>query len=216
MKTVLMAHSKGGVGKSTLAGILLEAWEGTGLVGAVETDRQESFQRRIDRLKEERGFAQPDQPILQITDTRGELGARAHAADLIVIPVGPTEDELQVTVSFLESFGAEDRKRVALVPIRFHLAGRSLIRQHKEALDYIHAMVDQFELAAVLPWITYRPLVQEFSQVFPTNPFHAVPEAHQSNPSFERMLEEFREFANGVAFLLQLPELELSEAEAVA
>lgn len=208
VKDIVIAHSKGGSGKSTLAGILLEAFEQTGLVDGLDLDPQGSFRRRIEAMVE-RGFQRPDSPALRIVDTRGELGARALDADLVLVPIGPTEDEIQVSADFLRTLPEESRKRVMLAPIRFQLVGRSLIREHHDALQYARGMADALQLAGVLPWITYRPLLQKLGQTWPENPFLKAPKGYERSKSFRTMIEECRDLANGLAYVLDMPELEV-------
>ena len=138
MKTILVASSKGGVGKTTIASHLAaqSALAGKRTV-LVDADPQRSSTRwaekragldsavlPIDGTKAERGWhhALPDNTQVVIVD--GAAGAMAHElmpflerADAVVVPVLPSALDIEATVPFLDTLAKLARVRRGDLPV---------------------------------------------------------------------------------------------------
>lgn len=136
MKTILVASSKGGVGKTTIASHLAAqaATEGLNTV-LVDADPQGSATRWAERR------AELDAAVLPIDGTRGswrkripddaqrvvidapagamggDLQAFLDIADAVVVPVPPSALDIEATVPFLNALGKHPRVRKGELPV---------------------------------------------------------------------------------------------------
>ncbi|MGY0505677.1 ParA family protein [Luteimonas sp. e5] len=136
MKTVLVASSKGGVGKTTLATHLAAYWATQGLnTVLVDADPQGSSTRWAERR------ADLPHAVLPIDGTRkawakripadsqrvvidapagaqcGELEPYLERADAVVIPVPPSALDIEATVPFINALAKHPRVRRGELPL---------------------------------------------------------------------------------------------------
>lgn len=136
MKTVLVASSKGGVGKTTLSTNLAAHFANDGKrTVLVDADRQGSSRHWAQKR------AQLDSAVLPVDGTRADWGKRvpgdaqhvvvdaaagAHASDLkhfldvadaVVVPVLASRIDIEATVPFLDSLAKHHRVRKGELPV---------------------------------------------------------------------------------------------------
>ena len=157
MKTILVASSKGGVGKTTVATHLAAqaALEGLNTV-LVDADPQGSATRWAERRSE------LDSAVLPIDGTRkawrkripadsqrvvvdapagampGDLDAFLELADAVVIPVTPSALDLEATVPFINGLARHPRMRKGELPVA--LVGNRLkpwTRTSQQAMEMV-------------------------------------------------------------------------------
>ena len=138
MKTILVASSKGGVGKTTIATHLAAqaALSGKRTV-LVDSDPQRSSTRWAERRaglesavlpmdgsKAERGWHRDLPEDTQVVIVDGAAGAMAHElmpfierADAVVVPVLPSTLDIEATVPFLDTFAKLARVRRGELPV---------------------------------------------------------------------------------------------------
>ncbi|MGN6113688.1 MAG: nucleotide-binding protein [Luteimonas sp.] len=138
MKTILVASSKGGVGKTTIATHLAAqaALSGKRTV-LVDADPQRSSTRwaekragldsavlPVDGTKAERGWQRELPENTQVVIVDGAAGAMAHElmpflerADSVVVPVLPSALDIEATVPFLDTLAKLARVRRGELPI---------------------------------------------------------------------------------------------------
>ena len=136
MKTILVAGSKGGVGKTTIATHLAahSALQGRRTVLA-DADPQHSAtrwaQRRaaldsavlpVDATRRNWRAAVPADSQQMVIDARagalaGDLEGLLEAADAVVVPVQPSALDIEATVEFLNTLGKVPRVRQRRLPV---------------------------------------------------------------------------------------------------
>ena len=138
MKTILVASSKGGVGKTTIATHLAaqSALSGKRTV-LVDSDPQRSSTRwaerragldsavlPVDGSKAERGWQRELPENTQVVVIDAAAGAMAHElmpflerADAVLVPVNPSMIDLEATVGFLNSLAKTTRVRKGKLPV---------------------------------------------------------------------------------------------------
>ena len=136
MKTILVAGSKGGVGKTTIATHLAahSALQGRRTVLA-DADPQHSAtrwaQRRaaldsavlpVDATRRNWRAAVPADSQQMVVDARagalaGDLEGLLEAADAVVVPVQPSALDIEATVEFLNTLGKVPRVRQRRLPV---------------------------------------------------------------------------------------------------
>jgi len=130
MKTILVASSKGGVGKTTIATHLAAQAALTGQrTVLVDADPQGSSMRWAQRR------AGLDSAVLPIDD---DLGAFLERADVVVVPVLPSTLDIEASVRFLDSLAKHPRVRRG--ELRVGLVGNKLkpwTNSSQQALDLL-------------------------------------------------------------------------------
>jgi len=136
MKTVLVASSKGGVGKTTLSTNLAAhfALDGKRTV-LVDADRQGSAHHwaskrahlehavlPVDGTRRDWGRKLPEDAQRVIVDAAGgahgdELAHFLDVADAVVVPVMPSTIDMEATVPFLDSLAKHPRVRKGKLPV---------------------------------------------------------------------------------------------------
>lgn len=159
MRTVLVASSKGGAGKTTLATNLAAhyALEGKRTV-LVDADRQNSATRwgekraglasavlPVDGTRKGWEKAIPaDAQAVVIDAAAGDMAEELHAylerADAVLVPVNPSMIDLEATVGFLNSLAKHPRVRKGKLPVA--LVGNRLkpwTNASQQAMDQLKA-----------------------------------------------------------------------------
>lgn len=209
MKTILFANIKGGVGKSTFAGVFFEALQPFRSVGVQDADSQGTFSEIVEEIENKRGVRPEENPDVLIVDTRGELGAvQTDTADLIVCPTGLTQPDISALAKFVGRASDSERARMVLLPNRVRwLPSKQPISEHQEALSILRHIVEEQGLVYLLPPVSDRPLLAEMTQIFPENPFLAIPAKYNKKGrirSFLNMMQELEAVVSQVEAMLEL------------
>lgn len=129
MKTILMANKKGGVGKTTIALLLVEYCNHKHIpVAITDTDSNKSFFNWSRYCQEEGRPVVCDEKdaAVHIIDTAGADGAATHflrSADVIVCPFKANFADTDVVLVWFDTLNAKHQEKFVFVPNMRGLAG---------------------------------------------------------------------------------------------
>lgn len=160
---IVIANRKGGVGKTTLASLLIEWFvhrEKT--VGALDADTNQTLSTWISDVAEEgREVLTHQNPDILIVDTRGDTASAAsyfENADLIILPFQYGKHAAAGAVNTLDAIREEYRNRVRVVPNRVRPLG--LTRKQAIVKALLGDVLNEYGVG-VLPLLSDRPGIFE-------------------------------------------------------
>ncbi len=142
MKTIVCANGKGGVGKTTIAALLVEWCNHIGVpVGLLDTDPNNTAQAYANySLEEGRDLLSPS-PELRIVDTAGTSGSaikQLQGADLIAVPFKPNFADTDLMVSWFLSLNSALQDKFAFIP---NMRGRA--KEQRLGVEEIAEVVEE-------------------------------------------------------------------------
>ena len=146
-KKVVLANTKGGVGKSTMAALLVEWLNHEKIsVEIFDGDPNQSLQMWASYCQEEgRPVLSPKNDAqITVVDTAGAAGSAItwmQKADVIICPFKPNFADLDVTLSWFRSLNFELQKKFLFVPNMLGVASEQKrgIEDVRKATNEVHA-----------------------------------------------------------------------------
>lgn len=124
MKTIAVTGDKGGVGKSTVAGLLAQWFEFKNYtVNILDADPNRTIYTWLEKCKGNNyDFCNTKEPNLLVIDTAGTAGSSliryVREADIIVVPFQPHIADLEIVIGWFLSINESLQKRVVFIPNR--------------------------------------------------------------------------------------------------
>lgn len=124
MKTIAVTGDKGGVGKSTVAGLLAQWFEFKNYtVNILDADPNRTIYTWLEKCKGNNyDFCITKEPNLLVIDTAGTAGSSliryVREADIIVVPFQPHIADLEIVIGWFLSINESLQKRVVFIPNR--------------------------------------------------------------------------------------------------
>lgn len=149
MKTIAFANGKGGVGKSTLAALLVEYLDNKEIpVGLTDADPNQTTQTWIHYCREEGRELLDDKPLVTVVDTSGTSGAALNwirKADLIVCPVRGNFADLDLVATWFDSLHPKLQGKFVFIP---NMLGRA--SEQKRGIEDLQALISDAGCGVVL------------------------------------------------------------------
>jgi cellulose biosynthesis protein BcsQ len=158
-KIITIASDKGGVGKSTLAALIIEYLNFNNIsVGLVDADPIVTSTIWVNNCLENGRNVLSDNPEYLIIDTAGTIGAGLNwinKATVIIVPFKPHYADINTVWNWFESIGSHLRQKVIFVPNQYQKTN-----EQKECILRIKTAIDDMGYGYLLPsCISNRPAI---------------------------------------------------------
>jgi len=158
MKTIVVTSDKGGVGKSTLAVLIVE-WINFNniLVDLVDADPIQTTRTWSDNCYSDGRSILSNSPKYLIVDTAGTSGsglAWLQKADIIIAPFQPHYADIKTVLDWFYSINVKLQKKVMLVPNRYQKTN-----EQKEGILLVQNALNAEKAGILLPALSNRPAV---------------------------------------------------------
>lgn len=158
MKTIVITSDKGGVGKSTLAALIIE-WLNFNniLVDLVDADPIQTTRTWSDNCASDGRTVLSKTPNYLIVDTAGTSGAGLawlQKGDIIIAPFQPHYADIKTVLDWFYVINSTLQKKVMFVPNRYQKTN-----EQKEGLLQVKKVLDAEHAGTLLPFLSNRPAI---------------------------------------------------------
>jgi chromosome partitioning protein len=160
MKTIAVTGDKGGVGKSTVAGLLVQWFEFKNYtVNILDADPNRTIYTWLEKCKGNNyDFCNTKEPNLLVIDTAGTAGSSliryVREADIIVVPFQPHIADLEIVIGWFLSINESLQKRVIFIPNR-----KEGTNEQKEGISQVSKIIKEQGRGILLNGLSNRPAV---------------------------------------------------------
>jgi cellulose biosynthesis protein BcsQ len=158
MKTIVITSDKGGVGKSTLAALIIE-WLNFNniLVDLVDADPIQTTRTWSDNCASDGRIVLSKTPEYLIVDTAGTSGAGLtwlQKGDIIIAPFQPHYADIKTVLDWFHVINSTLQKKVMFVPNRYQKTN-----EQKDGLLQVKKVLDTENAGTLLPFLSNRPAI---------------------------------------------------------
>jgi cellulose biosynthesis protein BcsQ len=160
MKTIAVTGDKGGVGKSTIAGLLVQWFKFKNYaVNILDADPNRTIYTWLEKCKNNNyEFCNTKEADLLVIDTAGTAGSSliryVKDADIIIIPFQPHIADLEIVIGWFLSVNASLQKRVVFIPNR-----KEGTNEQKEGISQVSKIIKEQGRGILLEGLSNRPAV---------------------------------------------------------
>jgi len=160
MKKIAVTGDKGGVGKSTIAGLLAQWFEFKNYtVNILDADPNRTIYTWLEKCKNNNyDFCSTKESDLLVIDTAGTAGSSliryVREADIIVVPFQPHIADLEIVIGWFLSINESLQKRVIFIPNR-----KEGTNEQKEGISQVLKIIKEQERGILLNGLSNRPAV---------------------------------------------------------
>jgi cellulose biosynthesis protein BcsQ len=158
MKTIVITSDKGGVGKSTLAALIIE-WLNFNnvLVDLVDADPIQTTRTWSDNCASDNRIILSKKPEYLIVDTAGTSGAGLSwlkKADIIVAPFQPHYSDIKTILDWFYVINSTLQRKVMFIPNRYQKTN-----EQKDGLSQVQKVLEEENVGSLLPFLSNRPAI---------------------------------------------------------
>ncbi len=158
MKTIVITSDKGGVGKSTLAALIIE-WLNFNniLVDLVDADPIQTTRTWSDNCASDGRIVLSKTPDYLIVDTAGTSGAGLNwlqKGDIIIAPFQPHYADIKTVLDWFYVINPTLQKKVMFIPNRYQKTN-----EQKDGLLQVKKVLDTENAGTLLPFLSNRPAI---------------------------------------------------------
>ena len=158
MKTIVITSDKGGVGKSTLAALIIE-WLNFNniLVDLVDADPIQTTRTWSDNCASDGRIVLSKTPDYLIVDTAGTSGAGLNwlqKGDIIIAPFQPHYADIKTVLDWFFVINPTLQKKVMFIPNRYQKTN-----EQKDGLLQVKKVLDTENAGTLLPFLSNRPAI---------------------------------------------------------
>nr|WP_012477939.1 ParA family protein [Rickettsia monacensis]ABQ85886.1 ParA-like protein [Rickettsia monacensis] len=158
MKTIVITSDKGGVGKSTIAALIIEWLNFNGIkVNLIDADPIQSTRTWVNNCKSDgRAVVCSDAHYL-IIDTAGTSGAGLswiQKCDIIIAPFQSHYADVKTILDWFYSINIKLQQKVMFVPNRYQKTN-----EHKEGVAHVQKAVQSENAGILLSHLSNRPAI---------------------------------------------------------
>lgn len=160
MKKIAITGDKGGVGKSTIAGLLAQWFEYKNYtVNILDADPNRTIYTWLEKCKSNNyDFCTTKESNILVIDTAGTAGSSliryVREADIIVIPFQPHIADLEIVIGWFLSINESLQKRVVFIPNR-----KEGTNEQKEGISQVAKIIKEQGRGILLSGLSNRPAV---------------------------------------------------------
>jgi chromosome partitioning protein len=160
MKTIAVTGDKGGVGKSTIAGLLIQWFKSKNYtVNILDADPNRTIYTWLEKCKNNNyEFCSTKEANLLVIDTAGTAGSSliryVKDADIIIIPFQPHIADLEIVIGWFLSINESLQKRVVFIPNR-----KEGTNEQKEGISQVSKIITEQQRGFLLEGLSNRPAV---------------------------------------------------------
>jgi cellulose biosynthesis protein BcsQ len=160
MKTIAVTGDKGGVGKSTIAGLLVQWFKSKNYtVNILDADPNRTIYTWLEKCKNNNyEFCSTKEANLLVIDTAGTAGSSliryVKDADIIIIPFQPHIADLEIVIGWFLSINESLQKRVVFIPNR-----KEGTNEQKEGISQVSKIITEQQRGFLLEGLSNRPAV---------------------------------------------------------
>jgi len=160
MKTIAVTGDKGGVGKSTIAGLLVQWFKNKNYtVNILDADPNRTIYTWLEKCKNNNyEFCSTKEANLLVIDTAGTAGSSliryVKDADIIIIPFQPHIADLEIVIGWFLSVNESLQKRVVFIPNR-----KEGTNEQKEGISQVSKIITEQRRGVLLEGLSNRPAV---------------------------------------------------------
>lgn len=160
MKTIAVTGDKGGVGKSTIAGLLVQWFKSKNYtVNILDADPNRTIYTWLEKCKNNNyEFCSTKEANLLVIDTAGTAGSSliryVKDADIIIIPFQPHIADLEIVIGWFLSINESLQKRVVFIPNR-----KEGTNEQKEGISQVSKIITEQQKGFLLEGLSNRPAV---------------------------------------------------------
>ena len=158
MKTIVITSDKGGVGKSTLAALIIE-WLNFNniLVDLVDADPIQTTRTWSDNCASDSRIVLSKTADYLIVDTAGTSGAGLNwlqKGDIIIAPFQPHYADIKTVLDWFYVINPKLQKKVMFIPNRYQKTN-----EQKDGLLQVKKVLDTENAGTLLPFLSNRPAI---------------------------------------------------------
>jgi chromosome partitioning protein len=160
MKKIAITGDKGGVGKSTISGLLAQWFKYKNYsVDILDADPNRTIYTWLEKCKNNNyDFCTEKNPDLLIVDTAGTSGASlikyVRESDIIIVPFQPHIADLEIVVGWFLSVNETLQKKTVFIPNR-----KEGTNEQKEGISQIANIIKEQGRGILLSGISNRPAI---------------------------------------------------------
>ena len=160
MKTIAVTGDKGGVGKSTISGLLAQWFVYKDYtVDILDADPNRTIYTWLEKCKNNNfDFCTAKEADVLIIDTAGTAGASliryVKDADLIIIPFQPHIADLEIVIGWFLSINSSLQEKVVFIPNR-----KEGTNEQKEGIAQVDKIIKEYNNGFLLKGLNNRPAI---------------------------------------------------------
>lgn len=158
MKTIVITSDKGGVGKSTLAALIIEWLNFNNIsVDLVDADPIQTTRTWSDNCASDGRIVLSKTSDYLIVDTAGTSGAGLNwlqKGDIIIAPFQPHYADIKTVLDWFYVINPTLQKKVMFIPNRYQKTN-----EQKDGLLQVKKVLDTENAGTLLPFLSNRPAI---------------------------------------------------------
>ncbi len=158
MKTIVITSDKGGVGKSTLAALIIEWLNFNNIsVDLVDADPIQTTRTWSDNCASDGRIVLSKTPDYLIVGTAGTSGAGLNwlqKGDIIIAPFQPHYADIKTVLDWFYVINPKLQKKVMFIPNRYQKTN-----EQKDGLLQVKKVLDTENAGTLLPFLSNRPAI---------------------------------------------------------
>lgn len=160
MKKIAITGDKGGVGKSTIAGLLAQWFQYKNYtVNLLDSDPNRTIYTWLEKCKDNNfDFCTVKNPDLLLIDTAGTAGSSliryVREADIIIVPFQPHIADLEIVIGWFLSINTSLQQRVIFIPNR-----KEGTNEQKEGIAHLSQVIKEQGRGILLNGLSNRPAI---------------------------------------------------------